>query len=129
VVSDLALDTNAVCALFEGDEGLLELLEGVERFAIPVIVVGEYRFSLQRSRHRKQLGAMLERLVEEAEVLAVDDDTTGHYAEVREALRGKGRPLPENDVWIAALCRQHRRRLVSRDRDFQHVESLATLGW
>jgi tRNA(fMet)-specific endonuclease VapC len=129
VVSDLALDTNAVSALFEGDEALLELLDGVERFALPVIVVGEYRFGLQRSRHRKQLGAMLDRLVAEADLLVVDDDTTSHYAQVREALRTKGRPLPENDVWIAALCRQHRRRLVSRDRDFEHVESLETVGW
>lgn len=126
---DLALDTNAVSALLEGDVALLELLDGITRFALPVIVVGEYRFGLQRSRHRKQLGAMLDELVAESDLLVVDDHTTLHYAQVREALRAKGRPLPENDVWIAALCRQHERTLVSRDGDFQHVASLTSLRW
>jgi len=128
-VSDLALDTNAVSALLEGDPALLELLEGVSRFALPVIVVGEYRFGLQRSRHRKQLAAMLDELVAESDVLVVDEQTTVHYAQVREALRAKGRPLPENDVWIAALCHQHGVDLVTRDGDFQHVASLVSRRW
>lgn len=126
---DLALDTNAVSALLEGDAALLELLGGVTRFALPVIVVGEYRFGLQRSRHRKQLAALLDELVAESDLLLVDDHTTLHYAQVREALRAKGRPLPENDVWIAALCRQHERALVTRDSDFQHVASLTAVRW
>lgn len=126
---DLALDTNAVSALLEGDVALLELLDGITRFALPVIVVGGYRHGLQRSRHRKQLAAMLDELVAESDLLVVDDHTTLHYAHVREALRAKGRPLPESDVWIAALCRQHERTLVSRDGDFQHVASLTSLRW
>lgn len=126
---DLALDTSAVSALLEGDAALLELLGGVTRFALPVIVVGEYRFGLQRSRHRKQLAALLDELVAESDLLLVDDHTTLHYAQVREALRAKGRPLPENDVWIAALCRQHERALVTRDSDFQHVASLTAVRW
>ena len=128
-MSDLALDTNAVSALLEGDAALLELLDGVVRFALPVIVVGEYRFGLQRSRHRKRLATMLDELVAESDLLVVDDHTTLHYAQVREALRARGRPLPENDVWIAALCRQHERTLVSRDSDFQHVAALSSLRW
>lgn len=59
----------------------------------------------------------------------VDDQTTVHYAQVREALRTRGRPLPENDVWIAALCHQHARTLVTRDGDFQHVASLTCRRW
>lgn len=128
-MSELALDTDAVSALLAGDAALLELLAGVARFALPVIVVGEYRFGLERSRHRKQLAAMLDELVAESDLLVVDDHTTLHYAQVREALRAKGRPLPENDVWIAALCRQHERTLVSRDSDFQQVASLTCLRW
>jgi hypothetical protein len=69
LVRDLALDTDAVSALLEGDVGLLELLRGVTRFALPVIVVGEYRFGLQRSRHRKKLAALLDELVAESDLL------------------------------------------------------------
>ncbi len=128
-MKNFALDTNAVSALFEGDRALLAVLNGVPRFALPVVVVGEYRYGLQRSRHRKQLGAMLGGLVAESDLLVVDDETTQNYAHVREALRAKGRPLPENDVWIAALCLQHERTLITRDCDFEHVASLSQLGW
>ena len=128
-MKNFALDTNAVSALLDGDRELLAVLAGVPRFALPVVVVGEYRYGLQRSRHRKQLDVMLDGLVAEADLLVVDDETTQNYARVREALRAKGRPLPENDVWIAALCLQHDRTLITRDSDFGHVASLSHLDW
>lgn len=128
-MKQFALDTNAVSALLAGDRALLSLLDGVHRFALPVMVVGEYRYGLQRSRHRKQLATMLDELVTESDLLVVDDDTTHHYAQVREALRAKGRPLPENDVWIAALCLQHDRTLVTRQGDFEHIDALVSVDW
>jgi len=128
-VTGFALDTNAVSALFEGDAALLARLAPVSRLALPVMVVGEYRYGLLRSRHRKQLAALLDDLVAASELLLVDDETTHVYAQTRERLRAQGRPLPENDVWIAALCRQHSRALVTRDSDFEHVEGLKVISW
>ena len=125
----LALDTNAVSALFEGDEALTAVLVGVERLTIPVVVLGEYRYGLLRSRHRRKLEALLDSLARESDLADVDDETTRFYAVVREALRAKGRPLPENDVWIAAICLQHELGLVTRDRDFEHVEGLGVTSW
>ena len=128
-MSGLALDTNAVSALFEGDAALLTLLEDESRLAMPVIVVGEYRFGLLRSRHKQKLAALLDELIATSDLLAIDDETATVYAETRERLRVRGKPLPENDVWIAALCRQHRRTLVSRDRHFAEVDGLDCEGW
>lgn len=96
-MSHLALDTNAVSALFDGDEALTAVLVDVERLTIPVVVLGEYRYGLQRSRHRRKLEALLDSLARESDLADVDDETTRFYAVVREALRAKGRPLPEND--------------------------------
>lgn len=128
-MSHLALDTNAVSALFDGDEALTAVLVGVERFTIPVVVLGEYRYGLLRSRHRRKLEALLDSLARESDLADVDDETTRFYAVVREALRAKGRPLPENDVWIAAICLQHELELVTRDGDFAHVEGLRVTSW
>jgi tRNA(fMet)-specific endonuclease VapC len=124
-----ALDTNAVSALFEGDEALASLLSADDRHALPALVVGEYRYGLLRSRHRKRLEALLDDLLRESELLVVDDETARRYAEVREALRKRGRPLPENDVWIAALALQHHLDLVSQDGDFDAVAGLVRRGW
>lgn len=128
-MSRLALDTNAVSALFDGDAALLEVLDATERLALPSVVIGEYRYGLKRSRHHRRLEALLNALVADAEVLVVDAESARVYADVREGLRQRGRPLPENDVWIAALCRQHGLDLVTRDGDFAHVEGLHTVGW
>ena len=125
----MILDTNAVSALLAGDPALAELLELSERHHLPVVVIGEYRYGLLRSRHRQALQAFLETLIRESLVLRVDEATTVHYAAVRNELREMGRPIPENDVWIAALARQHAQPLVSRDEHFDGVAGLERLAW
>lgn len=125
----MILDTNAVSALLRGDLALAPLLESSERHHLPVIVIGEYRYGLLRSRHRQPLAAFLDTLIRESLVLRIDEATTVHYAAVREELRAAGRPIPENDVWIAALARQHEQPLISRDEHFDEVPGLERLAW
>ena len=123
------LDTNAVSALLAGDKALGALLEHDDRHALPVIVIGEYRFGLVRSKHRRSLEPLLDQLIEQSLVLAIDDATTHAYASVRESLRRKGTPLPENDVWIAALAEQHQLAIVTRDEHFEDVEGIVRHSW
>jgi tRNA(fMet)-specific endonuclease VapC len=123
------LDTNVVSALFAGDEKLGKILASKSRHELPVIVVGEYRYGLRRSRVRKTLEPLLDQLIAESVVLDVDLETARVYAEVREKLRASGRPIPENDIWIAALGLQHDLPVVSRDRDFASVQGLHHVTW
>jgi tRNA(fMet)-specific endonuclease VapC len=125
----MILDTNAVSALLSGDPALASLLESSERHHLPVVVIGEYRYGLLRSRHRQTLSAFLETLIRESLVLRIDEATTEHYAAVRNELRETSRPIPENDVWIAALARQHDQPLISRDEHFDTIGGLERLGW
>ncbi len=62
-------------------------------------------------------------------VLAVDNETSGHYADIRDELKRSGRPIPANDLWIAALTRQHVLPLLSRDQHFEFVPGLKRIGW
>jgi tRNA(fMet)-specific endonuclease VapC len=123
------LDTNAVSALFVGDPALGEALAGDERHHLPVIVIGEYRYGLLGSRHRGHLQGLLETLIRESFVLLVDEVTAETYSQVRDELRQKGRPIPENDLWIAALARQHHQPVVSRDEHFDEVSDLRRVAW
>jgi tRNA(fMet)-specific endonuclease VapC len=125
----MILDTNAVSAIFAGDEGVAAVLESAVRHHLPTIVLGEYRYGLRRSRRRRSLEALLDRLERESIVLWVDGMTAKHYADVRDALRKQGRPIPENDVWIAALAIQHRQPVVSQDAHFDAVEGLRRISW
>jgi tRNA(fMet)-specific endonuclease VapC len=123
------LDTNAVSALFAGDPALGEGLASDDRHHLPVIVIGEFRYGLLRSRQRGPLGRLLDLLIRESIVLPVVEETTAHYAQVREALRRAGRPIPENDLWIAALSRQYELPIVSRDDHFDGIAGVDRLSW
>lgn len=125
----MILDTNTVSALLAGDPALSKALAGEDRHHLPVIVIGEYRYGLLRSRFRTHLEDLLETLIRESFVLGVDRVTADTYSNVRDELRRKGRPIPENDLWIAALARQHRQAIVSRDGHFDHVPDLRRLAW
>lgn len=125
----MILDTNAVSALFEGNAALGERLARATRHHLPVVVIGEYRCGLLRSRYRRTLSRLLDSLVRESIILRVDETTAQTYAEVRNELRALDRPIPENDVWIAALARQHDEPVVSRDQHFEAVRGLRTISW
>lgn len=125
----MILDTNAVSALLVGDAALGDVLAADERHHLPVIVIGEYRYGVLGSRHRDHLQILLETLIRESMVLPVDEMTADAYAEVRDELRRKGRPIPENDIWIAALARQYRQPVVSRDDHFDQVADLRRIFW
>jgi predicted nucleic acid-binding protein len=62
-------------------------------------------------------------------VLAVDEGTARHYADIRDELKRGGRPIPAKDLWIAALARQHALPLLSRDRHFDSVPGVMRIGW
>lgn len=125
----MILDTNAVSAVLGGDADLGDLLAETDRHHLPTIVVGEYRYGLQRSRRRDHLEDRLAILIADSVVLPIDLSTTIHYARVRAELSRQGLPIPENDVWIAALARQHGLPVVSRDRHFDRVAGVVRRDW
>jgi tRNA(fMet)-specific endonuclease VapC len=97
--------------------------------AVPVIVLGEYRYGVAHSARRRDYEAWLERYLPDFRVLEITAGTAMVYATIRSELRHLGKPIPANDAWIAALCRQHDLPLLSRDRHFDHIKGLLRLAW
>lgn len=125
----MILDTDGLSAWAEGDEALKQVLQRVEEIALPVIVLGEYRYGIRQSHIRNRYERWLAGLVANCRVLCVDETTAEEYAEVRYELKRSGRPIPGNDIWIAALARQHALPLLSRDRHFDFVGGVERIGW
>jgi predicted nucleic acid-binding protein len=125
----MILDTNAVSALLDGDPSLEAVLAVADRHHLPAITLGEYRYGLKFSRHKRALEALLESLESESFSLTVDNGTARHYADIRGELKAAGRPIPENDIWIAALARQHRLPIVSCDGHFDDIRGIRRIGW
>lgn len=125
----MILDTNAISALVARDADLIRLLDAAPRIAVTLISLGEFEFGILGSKKKKELERWLEAFLERADVLAADRKTLPHYAGIRAELKKAGTPIPANDVWIAALARQHKLTIVSRDAHFDKVKGLKRLSW
>lgn len=106
-----------------------DVLRRQMRAAIPVIVLGEFRYGIAESRQRSAYERWLDSQLSHFEVLPVVEETTIAYAALRLALRRLGRPIPANDVWIAALALQHRLPILSRDEHFDVVPNIERRRW
>jgi predicted nucleic acid-binding protein len=123
------LDTNALSAVADNEPAVVRIFSHAATIELPVIVLGEYRFGIAQSRRRNEYEKWLGELIAATRVLPVDDETSGYYAQIRAELKKAGLPIPSNDLWIAALSRQHRLPLMSQDQHFDAVQGLKRIGW
>jgi tRNA(fMet)-specific endonuclease VapC len=125
----MILDTNALSAFVDGDPGVGDVLRVQVRAAIPVIVLGEFRYGIAHSRKRASYEAWLDSNLFHFDVLAVTEETAISYSQLRTVLKRSGRPIPANDAWIASLALQHRLPVLSRDEHFDAVPGLDRTSW
>jgi tRNA(fMet)-specific endonuclease VapC len=123
------LDTNGLSALADGESALEPIVRRATEVAVPVIVLGEYRYGVGQSRDRQKYEQWLDEFVRNFRILDVDQETAVCYASVRRELKEAGTPIPSNDAWIAALCRQHKSSLLSRDHHFDLVPGIRRIDW
>ena len=125
----MIIDTNALSAWAEGVDALRKPLRSASRLILPSIVLGEYYFGIRQSRHRHRYEDWLARNVPHTEVATVTSVTAGVYADIRIELKLAGNPIPQNDVWIAALARQHAYPILSNDTHFDAVQGIGRIGF
>lgn len=125
-MSRVLIDTNAYSALLSGDKTIADELAAHEAVILSPIVIAElYDGFLHGSRNRENR-RILERFRAKPRTVCVPitDATADWYAEIKRILRKKGRPIPINDVWIAASCMEHGARLLSLDAHFAEIDGL-----
>jgi len=122
----VALDTNRLTDLFQGDAALAERLGLCDEVWIPLVVLAEIKagFLGGNRRHRNEI--LLRKLLSKATVgvLLPDRETAEHYARLFVQLKRAGTPVPDNDLWIAALALQHDLLLITRDKHFESIPQL-----
>lgn len=125
----MILDTNALSAFIDGEPAVGVQLSSEAHVAIPVIVLGEFRYGIAGSRYRDRYERWLGDHLSSFGILDVTEATTLTYARVRASLKKLGRAIPANDAWIAALALQHRLPVMSRDEHFDAVPGLRRQAW
>ena len=122
----VALDTNRLTDLFQGDAALGEQLAICEQVCIPLVVLAEIKAGIYGGNQQSKNEALLRLLLarETVTVLLPDRDTAEHYARLYVQLKRAGTPVPDNDLWIAAIALQHDLILVTRDKHFDRISQL-----
>ncbi len=123
------VDTNIVVAWFAGERPLLDRFEAAAEVNASVVTLGELVYGAMKSSRPRENLQRLEQLRNTVALLRCDAETARRYGELKDELRRKGRPIPENDIWIAATALQHGLTLVTRDSDFEHVEGIDREVW
>ena len=122
----VALDTNAYSAVARGELRAIDAVQRISEMAMPLPVLGELRAGFQGGTISHQNEAFLQRFLNtrNVQILAPDEQTTFHYARLFTLMQRKGVPLPQNDLWIAALVVQHNCILFTYDTHFDHFPQI-----
>lgn len=132
MAANYALDTNIIIAVFRNHMAIKERMLMLDSFFVPAVVLGELFFGVQRAaRPEFELQRIRDFLtgVDESRILACDYATSQVYGLIKGRQTAIGRPLPENDYWIAAVTYQHDLTLVTRDSHFRDITGLSIEAW
>ncbi len=123
------LDTNIISAWLKNDIKIAEKIENSSKIFIPVTVLGEMYYGAQYSTKVHENIESISKLVQHYDVLLITENTCKHYGLIKASLRRKGKPIPENDIWIASIATEHDLILVSRDDHFLEIEEITLENW
>lgn len=129
-MKNIQIDTNLYVAFKRKQQSAVELLRQVEYIGMSTVVLGEllagFRCGSREAENRQELDHFLDS--PRVEILNLDEETADFYAEVFRALKEKGRPIPSNDLWIAAASLRHGLALATLDDHFRHIDGLLLAG-
>lgn len=126
---EIALDTSVAVRFLNGDTAIAGRVLALPEIILPMVVVGELLFGAENStRPIQNLPRYLE-FMAACVVVPLARETAAVYARTRLALKRKGRPIPMNDIWIAAQCLEQGWVLVTDDKDFDYVDRLLLERW
>ena len=123
------LDTNLVIALFQDDVAIKAAMNTASELFVSSTVVGELFWGAQNSGRRQQNIQRVIQFMTAYPVLNCDSASAELYGRIKFELKQKGRPLPENDIWIAAVAEQYGLIIATRDKHFLEIDSVTTEIW
>ena len=122
----LAIDTNIYVAFKNNDGNVVEAFRKCDVIGVDITVIAELYsgFSLgnKEKKNRRELETFLN--APRIEVLQHDLGTADYYALIVKKLKSKGKPIPTNDIWIAANSLKQGMMLYSFDRHFEEIDGL-----
>jgi tRNA(fMet)-specific endonuclease VapC len=122
------VDTNAYAAFKRGDEAIVEIIQHAEQIGMSTIVMGELLGGFNHGNKSKQNRKELQQFLGSSRirVFPVTIDSANFYSQVYCSLKAKGRPIPTNDIWIAAQALENGCVICTYDKHFSAIDGLLT---
>ena len=123
----LLVDTNVLISFIEkGDKALVDVFSKYDELIVSPIVLGEYRAGITSTKKGRESQAALEKFLDTDSVREVEttSKTSVYYAKIFQDLKAKGKPIPINDMWIAAAALERGVELCSFDEHFSNIAML-----
>jgi len=126
----VVLDTGIVIAHFRNDADITARLQDASVLLLPIIALGElYTGAKHKKQGKDKAIEAVEDFAASTKLLRPDHDTARHYGQIRSRLMAKGRPIPDNDIWIAAMAIQYQLPLANQDAHFDEIDGLQQEKW
>lgn len=129
-VGPIVLDTNRYVAFKRGDSDAIEIIKRTPAIIINPIIMGEllcgFALGNREERNKKELELFLSS--ERVQFFNINKETGGYYSKIYRDLRSKGKPIPTNDIWIAATAMQYSLSIFSCDKHFGHISDLRVIS-
>jgi predicted nucleic acid-binding protein len=126
----LAIDTNIYVAFKNNDADVVDVFRTGDVIGVDIAVIAELYAGFSRgskeAKNRRDLETFLN--APRVDVLTHDVETAEYYAMIVKKLKAKGKPIPTNDIWIAANALKHGMALYSFDRHFDEIDGLLPVG-
>lgn len=128
-MSRYCVDTSAYSHFQRGEDSVVRLIDAAEWLGMPAVTLGELRVGFLQGKHTKENEAGLREFLASSvvEELPVDAEVSRHYAEIVVELRRTGRPIPTNDIWIAATAARAGALVLSYDPHFEHITRVGSV--
>jgi len=123
------LDTNIIVPFLNGNETIVKKITELDIVNLPITVVGELFYGASNSGQIQKNTNRINEFIPQCKIYSINTSIASYYGKIKVLLKSQGTPIPENDIWIAAICMENEMTLVSRDKHFKNISKLQIKSW
>lgn len=121
------LDTNVLVRLFNGDKKITDYLSKQNDIRLSSISLGELLFGTEKSRRTEENKNKAIAFFSRYNLYETSEEVAAEYGKIKFALLKTGNPIPENDLWLAAVAKANDFAIVTQDKHFKKIADLSII--
>ena len=122
--NEVVVDSNVLIDLMKGDVDTTTKFQSFVHIFITPVILSELYFGAYRSANPSKNVAKIKAAIQQCSILSINEATAENFVTIKLELQAKGKPIPENDIWIAAAVRQHQLGIYTKDAHFRYIDGL-----